>query len=94
MLANHREAFLPEDLSSLGSAFDQTWTSVELKLDDMDTEHIAAARTRLAHIMLLLAKATVLNSDEIKRTAIQIFQSIEARTTKPTLKLSYARNPR
>ena len=79
MLANHREAFLPEDLSSLGSAFDQIWTSVELELDGMDAERKAAARTRLAHIILLLAKATQLDPDEIKRTAVQIFQSIEAR---------------
>ena len=53
MLTNHREAFLPEDLSSLGCAFDQIWTSVELKLDDMDAERKTAARTCLAHIMLL-----------------------------------------
>ena len=93
MLANHREAFQPEDLSSLGAAFDQVWTLVDSDLAGTDAERKAAARTRLAHIILLLAKATQLDPDEIKRTALQIFQSIEARTTKQTPRRFYARNP-
>jgi hypothetical protein len=73
MIINRREVFQPEDLDNLGSAFDQTWTVVGCRLGD-DTDP-SAARTRLADIVLRLARLDEIDPEEIKRTAIRIFQS-------------------
>ena len=72
MILNRREVFQPEDLANLGSAFDQTWTIVGGRLSDTD---LSAARTRLADIVLRLARVNDIDPDEIHRMAIRIFQS-------------------
>ena len=72
MILNRREVFQPEDLANLGSAFDQTWTIVGCRLGDTAP---SAGRTRLADIVLRLARVNEIDPDEIKRMAIRIFQS-------------------
>jgi hypothetical protein len=72
MILNRREVFQPEDLTNLGSAFDQAWTIVSSGLGDTAR---SAARTRLADIVLRLARVNEIDPDEIKRMAIRIFQS-------------------
>ena len=72
MIINRREVFQPEDLANLGSAFDQTWAHIGGRLGDTDP---SAARTRLADIVLRLARVNEIDPDEIKRMAIRIFQS-------------------
>ena len=83
MTPNRREAFEPEDLAILGSAFDQIWTIVDSELGDAGPERKGAARTRLANIKLQLAKHGQLDPEEIKGMAIRIFRSIEVRTAQP-----------
>ena len=72
MILNRREVFQPEDLANLGSAFDQTWTIVGGRQSDID---VSAARSRLADIVLRLARVNDIDPDEIQHMAIRIFQS-------------------
>ena len=72
MILNRREVFQPEDLANLASAFDQTWTIVGCRIGDTDP---SAARTRLADMVLRLARVNEIDPDEIKRMAIRIFRS-------------------
>jgi len=72
-----REAFQPEELAILGSAFDQIWSAVGAELGAIDPERKVAARTRLANIIVLLAKVGEFNAEEMKATSVRIFRSIE-----------------
>lgn len=89
MTTDRREVFEPEDLAILGSAFDQIWRVVASELGDTDHTRKVAARRRLANIMLQLAKLSRLEPDEIKRMAIQIFQSIEVRNDRADPRLRH-----
>jgi hypothetical protein len=77
MTTDRREAFQPEELSILGSAFDQVWTSVGSELGDIDPTRTVAARKRLANIMVLLATLGDFDAAQIKTMALRIFRSIE-----------------
>jgi hypothetical protein len=77
MTTYRREVFQPEELSILGSAFDQIWASVASELGDIDPFRKAAARKRLANIMVLLARLGDFDAEEMKRLSIRIFRSIE-----------------
>jgi hypothetical protein len=66
MTTDRREVFQPEELSILGSAFDQIWNTVGAELGDIDPTHEVAARKRLANIMVLLAR-----SDDLRRRGNQ-----------------------
>ena len=70
MILNRKEVFQPEDLANLGSAFDQTWAIVGGRQSD-----VSAARSRLADIVLRLARVNDIDPDEIQYMAIRIFQS-------------------
>jgi hypothetical protein len=91
MTTYRREAFQPEELAILGSAFDQIWNAVAADLGDIDPQRKAAARTRLANIIVLLAKVGEFDAEEMKAMSVQIFRSIEkpgdvnARTMDPCL---------
>jgi hypothetical protein len=89
MTTDRRGVFEPEDLAILGSAFDQIWRVVASELGDADHTRKVAARRRLANIMLQLAKLSRLEPDEIKRMAIQIFQSIEVRNDRADPRLRH-----
>ena len=78
MIASRREAFEPEVLATLGSAFDEMWNVVS-QLGAIDPNREIAARIRLANIMLLLARSEEFDAEEIKRMAVRIFTSIEIR---------------
>jgi hypothetical protein len=77
MTRYRREAFQPEELSILGSAFDQIWNTVSSELGDIDPVRKIAARKRLANIMVLLATLGEFDAEEIKNMSIRIFRSIE-----------------
>ena len=77
MTSYRREVFWPEELSILGSAFDQIWNTVGAELGDIDPTHKVAARKRLANIMVLLARLDDLDAEEIKAMSVRIFRSIE-----------------
>ena len=78
MTTNRREAFQPEELALLGSAFEEIWAAVGAELGYIDPKRKAAARTRLANIIVLLAKSGEFDPNEIKDISVQIFHSIEA----------------
>ena len=77
MTTYRREAFQPEELAILGSAFDQIWSAVGAELGDADPKRKAAARTRLANIIVLLAKLGEFDAEEMKAMSVKIFHSIE-----------------
>ena len=77
MTIYRRELFQPEELSSLGSAFDQLWASVGSELGDINSPQKVAARKRLANIMVRLATLGDFDAEEMKRIATRIFRSIE-----------------
>ena len=77
MTTFRREAFQPDELAILGSAFDQIWSAVGAELGDIDTKRKAAARTRLANIIVLLAKVGEFDAEEMKAMSVRIFRSIE-----------------
>jgi hypothetical protein len=77
MTRYRREAFQPEELSILGSAFDQIWNTVSSELGDIDPVRKFAARKRLANITVLLATLGDFDAEEIKNMSIRIFRSIE-----------------
>ena len=70
-----RETFEPEDLASLGSIFDQAWASVAASFEHADEDTRAAARARLARILLQLAARQV-GPDSLKQVAVRAFLEI------------------
>ena len=62
----------PEELTTIGSLFDETWAAVGGSLGGAGA---AEARTRLASIMIGLAEIGSLAPEEIQRRAIRIFLS-------------------
>ncbi len=69
------ETFEPEDLASLGSIFDQAWASVAASFEHADEETRAAARARLARILLQLAARQV-GPESLKQVAIRAFLEV------------------
>jgi hypothetical protein len=79
MTTSRRETFQPEELAILGSVFNQIWSVVGAELGDIDHKRKAAARTRLANIVVLLAKSGEFDVEEMKAMSVRIFRSIEKR---------------
>jgi hypothetical protein len=71
------ETFEPEDLASLGSIFDQAWASVAASYEHTDEDTRAAARARLARILLQLAARQV-GTESLKQVAVRAFLQIPA----------------
>ncbi len=77
MKGYRREAFQPEELTILGSAFDESWNTLGSELGDIDPTRKVAARKRLANIMVLVATLSDFDVAEIKKMSVRIFRSIE-----------------
>ena len=73
----------PADLKLLGAAFDEAWEVVAAELAQSDTADVAAARARLATIVLELAKLHQLGPDEIKTTSLRIFRVHKSEVADP-----------
>ncbi len=71
------ETFEPEDLASLGSIFDQAWASVAAGYEHADEDTRAAARARLARILLQLAARRVA-PESLRQVAVRAFLQIPA----------------
>jgi hypothetical protein len=65
--------FEPNDLRSLGLAFDKAWEEVAAHFVNADDAVVAQARGRLATIMMELAKEERLEAEDIKQTALDRF---------------------
>jgi hypothetical protein len=65
--------FEPNDLRSLGLAFDEAWDAVAARFADAGSDVVAQARGRLATIMMELAKEARLEAEDIKRAALDRF---------------------
>lgn len=72
MQCSRLETFEPETLSRLGCAFDEVWAAIAPSLRQLDDEAKAAARVRLAAIMLELTRSQ-LADDRLKQRALIIF---------------------
>jgi hypothetical protein len=66
------ETFEPEVLALLGAIFDETWAALAPKFRHAHAIELAAARGRLASIMLGLAEDQLASSD-LKQRALAIF---------------------
>lgn len=73
MDARRAETFEPEDLKFLGSIFDEAWSAVAAGFDHADEATRAAARTRLAGLLLELADSET-NNERIKQAVVHIFR--------------------
>lgn len=72
MVMRRTETFEPEDLALLGSIFDETWASIEAAFEHADEGARAAARTRLAELLLQLAGHEA-SHDHIRQTVLHVF---------------------
>ena len=59
----------PEDLSALGSAFEQAWSALAIDFNPHSTSN-GGARLRLATIVMALAKDGTLTHDEIRDRSV------------------------
>jgi hypothetical protein len=66
------ETFAPEDLARLGSIFDEAWIALAPSLEHRGDAAIAAARGRLAGIMLELSQQQLV-ANNLKARALVIF---------------------
>ena len=66
--------FDPGTLKMLGQAFDETWASIVDSIGS-DPTSIETARTKLATIMLGLAKDRQLSGEPLKITALRLFRA-------------------
>lgn len=65
--------FEPDELSLIGSAFDRAWAMLLPDFQRADEDAQLEARSRLAGIMIRLAK-DALDGDELQRRAIAVFR--------------------
>ena len=78
MCPSRRETFEPEDLARLGSMFDEAWAAVAARFAKADEAERAAARARLAGIMMELLNQQLV-ADGLPQRAIAIFQFADPR---------------
>ena len=64
--------FEPEALTVIGKAFDQAWNDIAPNFGD-NPEVVEAARVRLAHAVLAVAKNEGRDIIELKNAALQVF---------------------
>jgi hypothetical protein len=64
--------FEPEALSVIGQAFDMAWNEIVRNFGD-NPAVVEAARVRLAHAILSVAKDDVRDPAELKVAALQVF---------------------
>ena len=67
-------SFDPSALKMIGEAFDEAWASIGNSIGS-DPVSVDAARTRLANIMLGLAKDRQISSERLKETALRLFRT-------------------
>lgn len=67
-------SFEPEALSVIGQAFDQAWEEIAANFGD-NPAVVEAARVRLAHAILSVAKEDARDPAELKTAALQVFAS-------------------
>jgi hypothetical protein len=65
-------SFEPEALSIIGRAFDQAWDEIAANFGD-NPAVVEAARVRLAHAILSVAKEDVRDVAELKAAALEVF---------------------
>ena len=71
MIIHGNEIMEPEELSQLGSVFDETWAAIRASTGDGSAE----LRTALASILLRLAHLRQLGPDQMKATALRIIRA-------------------
>src|SRR5690349_11709083 len=64
--------FEPEALTVVGRAFDQAWDEIAANFGD-NPAVVEAARARLAHAVLSVAKDNARDPTELKDAALQVF---------------------
>ncbi len=79
MPASRVETFEPEDLATLGQIFDETWAVIAAALQDSDAESRAAARTRLAGLLLELSGREA-SPQQIRRVVLHMFLEAPGRS--------------
>lgn len=84
MTTYRREAFQPEELAILGSAFDQIWSAVGAELGGAEPRRKAGARTRLANIIVLLAKLGGVRRRGDEAMSVKIFIQSKSRSAATT----------
>lgn len=72
MQVSRVETLEPEELARLGSAYDEAWAAIAPRLSPLDDSARAAARVRLAAIMLELTHFQM-PDDGLKLRALMIF---------------------
>jgi hypothetical protein len=73
MSSRRPETFEPEVLAKLGSAYDEAWASVAAAFEHAGETAQAAARAKLAEIMLGLVEQQVM-PERLKQRALTMFQ--------------------
>jgi hypothetical protein len=80
MIGRRPETFEPEVLAKLGSIYDETWASVAAGFEQATEATRAAARSRLAGILLELVEQQLV-PENLKQRALTIFQCSTPATT-------------
>ena len=73
MSSRRPETFEPEVLAKLGSAYDEAWASLAAGFEHAGETARAAARARLAEIMLGLVEQQLM-PESLKQRALTMFQ--------------------
>jgi len=79
MIIHGNEVLEPEELARLGKVFDEAWASVSPAAGGGGAEQ----RTILASILLRLANLRQLGPEQLKATALRIFQSEPTQAFRP-----------
>ena len=79
MIIHGNEVLEPEELARLGKVFDEAWASVSPTAGGGGAEQ----RTILASILLRLANLRQLGPEQLKATALRIFQSEPTQAFRP-----------
>lgn len=76
MMRQKSIALEPAELRALGSAYDDVWRVLAREIGTSNARSVERARTKLAFIMLELARFDQLSADQIRQSGIRIFREI------------------
>ena len=79
MIIHGNEIMEPEELSQLGSVFDETWATIRASTGDGSVE----LRTALACTLLRLAHLRQLGPDQMMATALRLFRAEPVQAVPP-----------
>lgn len=75
LLESTSVAIGPEELSALGSTFEDAWRTIAADYGDAESASATGARLRLATIVMDLAKDGNLGQDELKERSVRMMRS-------------------